>query len=242
MSNKLDLMACWNDVRTLLSGHREAVLAVAGVFHFFPALAVGFLVPQPVVEKATDFNGALAIMLDYMAANMPWLMAASLLAMAGSLSILTGVMRTGRPTVGASILLALTLLPAYFLGSVLSGLAIAAGLFVMLLPGVFLAIKFSLLAPIAAAEGPVGALTLLRRSWQLTSGNTLRIGLFFAVILLVGWIGMAVVGALAGVAAALLLPAEGAFIARVTIDSLAGTVLSVVLLLGSAALYRQLRG
>jgi membrane-anchored glycerophosphoryl diester phosphodiesterase (GDPDase) len=47
----------------------------------------------------------------------------------------------------------------------------------------YLFTKFSLLAPVIAIEGNLNPLAALKRSWQLTKGNSLRLFLFYALLL-----------------------------------------------------------
>lgn len=240
MSQQLDLMTCWNEVRRLMVANREMVIAVAGLFHFLPTLALGLFIPDPDTASASGARQVIEVMTAYAAAYWPWLLVASMLSMAGALAILSALLRADRPTVGESLALAAVLLPGYFAASALSAMAIAGGLFLFILPGVYLAVRWMLIGAVAAAEGERNPIDQLRGSWHLTRGNVLQVALYFAVVLLVGVVAMAAFSLITGIVFRLLLPDAISAPLIVGADSLVSTILGIVILLSYAAIYRQL--
>lgn len=242
MSNKLDLMALWRETLDLLQYHREMLIAVAGVFLLLPTLTTGLFVRSPDMKGAESFADLVAAMGAYVEGGWMLLLPASLFSMLGSLAILAVMMRPERPTVAAALAMAARLLPGYFLAAFLSSLAIFMGLSLLILPGLFVALKFVLIMPVAVAEGVRNPLVLLERSWRLTGGQVLALLVYLGVVLVTGLVAMSVLGGLVGIAIALLLPQGAAHVATVAVDSLLTTFLSVVMLLSYAAIYRRLAG
>lgn len=240
MSRKLDLMTCWNDVRRLLSTDREVIVAVAGVCQFLPALAFGLMVAGPDTTGAEGFDQAMAIIREFIAANWPWLLGVSLLSMIGSLAILALLLRGARFTVGEAFRYALALLPAYFAASLISGLAIAGGLFLFILPGIYLALRFLLIGAVAAGEDQRSPMQQLRRSWELTAGNVLPLLIYFAVVIAVGLVAMTTVGLIANILFDLTLGEDIATPLSIVVETLTSTILGVVILVSYAAIYRRL--
>lgn len=120
----------------------------------------------------------------------------------------------GKPSIGGSVLLL-----------ALTGVA------------VYGAIRLSMLAPVVIAE-QTPALAALRRSWDLTAGNTARIFAFIAVIVLIFVIVSALAGAI-GIAATGGTPEDPSFVTELLL-AVVGAVFSVFVAAATANIYRQL--
>lgn len=117
---------------------------------------------------------------------------------------------------------------------ILYGLAVAAGLVLLIVPGVMIAVAWSAAAPTLIAEHP-GITSVFGRSAQLTRGNRWRI---FALFLIYG-IASAVLQALFGVRAF-----EGGAtpdFGRLIGSAIISAIVSAIGLAGAAALYARLR-
>lgn len=85
------------------------------------------------------------------------------------------------PVVGAAI----RLFPIWLVTTILAAIAVIGGLFLLLLPGLWLAIMFNMYTPVIAIEGktPLGA---LKRSFELVKGHFWETVGFLLIVALVG--------------------------------------------------------
>jgi hypothetical protein len=267
---KLDMGFAWTQATGLIGANRDTIGAIAGLFFFLPSLASGLLVPelgnppQPAPAGA-DPQAAMRAMMDQMsaiyAANWPLLLALVVAQFVGSMSLFALLTDRGNPTVGEALRTGLASTPSYLAAQLIAvtGAALAIGIplgVISALGGaavavlavmaalvliVYLMVKLSLAAPVIAIEGDRNPFTALGRSWQLTKGNSLRIVLFIALLLLViGIIAVLVTGVLTLVLAAL-----GDTVATIgggIVNALVNALLTVVFLVVTVAIYRQLAG
>lgn len=124
------------------------------------------------------------------------------------------------------------------------GLGFLIGL-VVWLACLFVGIRLMLVSPVAAAE-PVGPAGILRRSWDLTAGHFWRLLGFLLLMILVFFVLAIVVGAVAGIFAALIAgaPKPGTLTAFV-IQLITGVLQAVFLtyfIVAIARIYAQLAG
>ena len=120
---------------------------------------------------------------------------------------------------------------------VLAVMIAATGLLVL-----YAAIKTSLAAPVIAVEGVRNPIAALRRSWELTRGNSLRIALFFALVLIAFVVVMTAVMALAGAVLALTAGAKAQEITVMVLSSMLGAGMTLYFVAMLAAVHRQLAG
>ncbi len=267
---KLDMGLAWTQATGLIGANRDTIGAIAGLFFFLPSLASALLVPelanppQPAPAGA-DPQVAMRAMMDQMsaiyAANWPLLLALVVAQFVGSMSLFALLTDRGNPTVGEALRTGLASTPTYLAAQAIAvfGAALAIGIplgvvsalggaavavlavVAALLMIVYVMVKLSLAAPVIAIEGSRNPFTALGRSWQLTKGNSLRIVLFIALLLLViGIIAALVTGVLALVLAAL--GDTAASIGGGIVNALVNALLTVVFLVVTVAIYRQLAG
>lgn len=267
---KLDMGLAWTQATGLIGANRDTIGAIAGLFFFLPSLASALLIPelanppQPAPAGA-DPEAAMRAMMDQMsgiyAANWPLLLALVVAQFVGSMSLFALLTDRGNPTVGEALRTGLASTPSYLAAQVIAviGAALAIGIplgVVSALGGaavavlaviaalvliVYMMVKLSLAAPVIAIEGSRNPFTALGRSWQLTKGNSLRIVLFIALLLLViGIIAALVTGVLTLVLAAL--GDTAATVGGGIVNALVNALLTVVFLVVTVAIYRQLAG
>jgi hypothetical protein len=240
MHRALDYTATWNDAAALFKAHREMALAIAGVFILLPLILFGYLAPQAEVVPGQTGNAALQQALMLLKDMLPWLIGLSLVSIVGELAILFNVMDDSKPTVGESLSLALRAFIPVFLARLISGLAILLGVILLIVPGIYLSIKFSQISQAIVAEKITNPMDALSRSWALTKGNSIQIFGFVLVVGIVALLGMFVVNLIISLILTLLFPVTIAQFAIMVISSVLQTLISVLMLFVSAAIYRQL--
>lgn len=270
-NRKLDMGKAWTQTTALIGSNRDTISAIAGLFFFLPSFASALLVPelanppQPSGPSGADPAVAMRALLNQItaiyAANWPLLVGLSIVQFVGSMSLFALLTDRGHPTVREALATGLRSIPTYIGAQLLSGIgtAIAIGLplglatalappavaALVLLVGlvvlVYLFIKFALIAPVIAIEGERNPVSAIRRSWQLTKGNSFRILLFlFLLIFTIGIIAALVSGTLG-----LVLSAFGEPVATIGADVVGGLVnalFTVIILVVTVAIHRQLAG
>ena len=259
---RLDSLAAWNAAAALVKANREMLLAVAGVFFLVPNLAFALFVPQPEVAQGLSQEAALELVRGYYGDAWPWLLLVSLAQMAGTVTLLIVMTDPGRPTVGQALGRGLSATPVYFLSQLLFGLGLGLVMGVVLavaaLTGAPVAmglattalivvaihafLRLLLVAPVLAVENERNPAALLRRSWALTRGQSLRLAGFFGLALLLFLVVSGLVMMVIGVVLAV---AVGGEVERAlsAVFSSALTAAALVYFTGMlAAVHRQLAG
>ena len=121
--------------------------------------------------------------------------------------------------------------------------AVAIVLAVLAVPAlIYVAIKLSLMSPVIAIEKLMNPVAIIRRSWRLTKGNSLRLLLFYFLLTLVYLVIGIVAGGIIGVAAALLGQGSAYEIVNGISSGLIGAAATMVFTVVLAAIHRQLAG
>ncbi len=268
--HKLDMGKAWTQATGLIGSNRDTIGAIAGLFFLLPALALALFAPELANPEAAppasaDPQVAMQAILDQMtqayADNWPLIAAVSVLQFIGSLSLLALLTDRGRPTVREALSNGLGSTPSYFVAQVLAAFAVALAIglpvgliaaagspiaavlvgIVLAVAGVYVFIKFSLIAPVIAIEGVRNPITALARSWRLTKGNSLRIFAFFILLFLtIGIIAALVTGIFAVVFSAF--DSQIASIGNGVVGAVINSGLTVLFLVVVAAIHRQLAG
>ncbi len=259
---KFDSNLAWKQASAAISANREVVLALAGVFFLVPGLATSLLFPAPQPTAGMDSKEAAAVIADYYSTILPYLLPLVLFQAAGTLALLTLMTDRSRPTVGEAIRSGAKGVFAYVLAQVLLGVAVgliggavlaigtATGIGALTVVGlagvgllvIYAAIKTSLVGPVVAVEGERNPVAALKRSWLLTSSNSLRIGVFYLLVGLAFLVVTSVIVAVAGIIAALIGGAHAGEIAGAVISSALNAVMALYFVAIVAATHRQLAG
>lgn len=232
--------AGWDEVRHLLNSEMQLLVALAGVFFLLPGLLLSLTLPA--VEDVSSLAAIIAVLRPYF----PLILLVSLVQMVGQLAIWALVMAPERPTVSEAIKAALLFLPFYFIINLFANIIVGLGLFLFILPGLYLACRFAPIGVIAIGEGIRNPVTAVKRSFEITRGNALPIFAFLFIIgivfLLISFVSSLVFGTVfllfgldmgvGGTGTALLAVISG-------IISAAG---SVIFTLMPVTMYRQLTG
>jgi len=195
MEQKLDYGKAWNDTIALLKEHVNVILPVAGVFLFLPAIISAYM--STIVAMITGGADPMQILREAYTPN-PWGILSFVAGILGSLTIYFLVFQSGRLTVGDAISTALKFFIPMFLAAIIGGIATGIGMLFLIIPGIYLWIKFSMTGPAIAAEKISNPIDALKRSWALTKGNSLYIFGLFLIVIIVGAVAMAIANMIVG--------------------------------------------
>lgn len=257
---KFDMSKAWSDATTMVGANREVLIIVAGLFFFLPGVLLGLVTPElPPLDSMEEaaMNRFMAAIQGFYASYW-WLILLGLLAqLIGYLTLLALLRDDRNPTVGAAISIAikglLTAFATYILFilgaslavTVILGLAAASGLAVLIglasvivvIAMIYLVVKVSLTMPVIAIERETNPIKVLIRSWQLTKGNSLRLCMFFALLLVAYFVVSMVIGLIA-----LGLSAIGGGMIQAGLTALVSTAATIIFVAVQAAIHRQLAG
>lgn len=263
---KFDMSRAWDEAVAMLGANSGMVTVIAGVFFFLPYVILGLIAPDPSQNPAMQATAADAdaVMQAMMAvySEIWWMVLIVMLVQGvGTLALYALLTHSNRPTVGEAIAFGFGgLLP--FIGVLLLQLAIMlvvlglpialaaqsgsliVGALVSLLVLVgtaYLYTKFSLSVAVLGIGRERSPATALRQSWTLTKGNSVRLWLFYVLLIIAFLIVSAVVGMIFGVVFGL----AGAEIARfgnALVSAMLNAVFVTILLAVVGAVYRQLSG
>jgi len=211
---RFDMSRAWNDAVAMISGNREVVLVVAGLFFFLPYVGLVLAMPDVATMMPTagsnDPEAARRILTEFYGRIWWMFLLLGLLQGLGTLALMR-LLTEHRPTVGEALKFSGTaLLP--FIGMQLLlglGLVLVLGLPVLAAIGsgsiaaivlvciaalvgpCYLGTKFSLGTAVMAREGVLNPIAVLARSWRLTRRNSIWLFLFYFLIGLVAVIASA---------------------------------------------------
>ena len=262
---KFDMSRAWNEAVAIVQAHGGLLATVAGLFVFLPNLAFYVLSPETAAGPATQGDETPEqvgeIMQGYYLEALPWILGLAIVGLIGSLAMYALVTRA-RPTVGQALSEGVkALLPAIvaqiitglalgLLGAILIGVPIALGVpalaivtgiaFVVL--AVYVVVKLSLVNPVIVIENVSNPIAALKRSWQLTKGNSLRLFGYFLILGVVLIVVASVFGLIAGLFVAMLGEGLAANLLAGILNGLLSAALAVLGIGILAAVHRQLAG
>ncbi len=259
---KFDSNLAWKEASAAISANREVVLALAGVFFLVPGLATALLFPVPQPTAGMDSKETAAVIASYYSSILPFMLPLFVFQAAGTLALLTLLTDRSRPTVREAIRSGARGVFPYVLAQLLLGVAVGligglvlavgsatglgaltmAGIAVVGLLVIYAAIKTSLVGPVIVAEGERNPVAALKRSWLLTKGNSLRVGVFYLLVGLVFLIVTSVIVAVAGIVVALIGGPHAGELAGAVISAALNAVMALYFVAIVAATHRQLAG
>lgn len=259
---KFDSNLAWKQATSAIAANREVLLAMAGVFFLLPGLIFALFYPMPEPAAGVEGEQALALISNYYTSALPIMIPMTIVQAIGSLAMLTLFTDRTRPTVGDAIRQGVTGLLPYILAQLLLGFAVgvvgaiflavvsvtgstalmAIGVVAVLGAALVALVRASLVAPVVAVEKERNPLHALRRSWELTKGNGLRIGLFYMLVAIAFGVAITVAMALIGVLLVLVAgPETGRDIAAVFSSGMTA-IMMLYFISMLAAIHRQLAG
>lgn len=239
---KLNYMQCWNGAMALLGAHKEAVLAIAGVFLFLPTLLFAQYVVPPVLNGDEDIGRMYAIYISYFDENSFSIVASNLVMSFGGLAIYFALAPSRSNTVAEDLAAALKFFLWYLIANLLTALVTLPGFILFIIPGFYLTSRLILVPAVVADQGERSPIEMLKKSWALTKDNGFSILLFIAIIVIVGSITIGVLGAITGVIAGLATGGTGWPFIENLVASLTGTAFQLVLTAVIVSIYIELSG
>ncbi len=239
---KLNYMQCWNGAMALLLAHKEAILAIAGVFIFLPTLLFAQFVVPPVFNGDEDGTAMLAIYSTYFSENSLSIMASNLVISFGSLAIYFALAPSRNGTVAENLVAALKIFLIYLLANLAIGLIALPGFILFIIPGLYLTARFIVVPVVIVDQRERNPIEALKRGWSLTKGNGFSILLFVAIIAVVGTITIGVLEAVTGVISRLATGGAGWPFIENLVAALTGTAFQLVLAAVITSIYIELRG
>ncbi len=257
-----DMNEAWREASRMVRANAQVLAIIAGVFFFLPTFATEIFAPMPEPAEGLKPQQYMELITTYYGDSAPLLMLVAIAQAIGVLALLA-LLSDRRPTVGEALKTgAASLLP--YIGAqllIVIGIMFAAGILValgaatgsvpvavvlamMVLPVLaYVWTKMSLVAPVMVIEGIRGPIRALARSWALTRGNSLRLFLFYCLVLFAFLVLMMLVGILSGL---VLVLAMGSSTVGLTlqgaISGAIGAVMVVYFVAIMAAAHRQLAG
>lgn len=259
-----DMNKAWNEATGMIGANREVLVIIAGLFFFIPNAIISMIMPglpEGFGGTEQDFAQLEAVMGEFYAGYW-WLMILIVLAMLiGWLSLLVLLRDESKPTVAQAItrggkgaLTALAAIAILMAGLVLvlAGLGYlstasgssAVGLlvfFATLFVLIGLNVRMTLLTAVIAVDDARNPIQAIRRSWDLTKGNSFRLFAFLALIAIV----YMVLSLLAGIVLLILLFVAGetaGMVLGVVLGGIVSAAVMVIMVAVTASIHRQLTG
>ena len=229
----------WDDALRLTRTHWVALVAIAGVFNFFPVLLVNHFVPWPEPAPEVEPGQALAIMGAFLRANLIWFVLQSFVIMIGSAAMLRLVFARN-VTVGGALIFGAMLLPVYSIMLLLTNFAVLIGLVLLIVPGLYLYGRLFPAGAVMVAEERRHPIEAIRRSWAITEGHGWLIVALYILVALAGGVLLFAVEQLTGIVFILAAGQElGRFLTEIVLALLTAALATLITMLG-AAIYRAL--
>lgn len=183
---QLELGGIWAATAAAVRRDRDILVAVAGALVFLPRLLLNRVISDSTLDQLLAPDRAaqtLALLAPFL---ILWVFAQVVI-----IALFLGGRHGGGISVGEALRLSLALLVPAVIASFAQGVAVSFGLMLLVLPGFYLMARLALVVPtlVTRTRDPFEA---LRHSWQLTTGNGLRIALvlmlLFSAMLLIGMV------------------------------------------------------
>lgn len=186
---RIDYSDWWNDIVATARANASILLAVAAAFVFLPVLVASFLtVPIAPAPSGASIEEVVAAYTRFFSENWPLQLALLVLTTMGQLLLFIVLLDARRPSVGEAFRIALPLFLPLLLTNLLIRLIVVAGLFALIVPGLYLLGRVLLGGPALVAERGGHPLRAVARSWALTGGHGFRIALFVVLVFIVAFI------------------------------------------------------
>lgn len=260
---KFDLDTAWRDATGLLSRNLGLLAVVAGVFFFLPNAGTTLAIPEMQEMGKAQASGSFEVMMaavEDLYRGYWWVfLILAVIQGIGVLAMLALVRRRANPTVGEALGSGAKLVLSYIAAQLLqtgiivgvaflliavfavTGLQLLAALGAVMASviALYLLVKFSLISPVIGIEGERNPVAALRRSWALTKGNSMRLFVFYILLILAFVIVSAVISLVLGLVFALA-GEQAALMGEAIISGIANAVGIVLMVCVLGAIHTQL--
>lgn len=228
---------------------RDAALLwpLAGLFFFVPSLAQLLLLPTPAIDPAASQEARLAAALHYYNSNAPWLLMTMLIVNLGTASIFALYLGGERMSVGEALAMGARRLIRLVLATMLTNLAIIAGLMLFIVPGIYLIGRTLMVGATMVARPQLKFIDAMVEGVALTGGGEgLPVGRAFQlagiwlVLAVAIYAGLIIAGAIGAAAPAMGLTGLAATVPDAILSSLAMAAANLMGALVQLVLYRRL--
>jgi len=252
---KLSISQAWEETRAILARDGKLIGTVALALFVLPGIVLNVLLPSVRSNEMPQMGIWVAVLAIVLVVSLTGQLSVIRLALGPHITVGEAIAHGARRVVSYIAAAFLWTFPILVIGVFLSRLAapdsahpsVPAALALLVLTGVgiFVAVRMILLSAVASAEGG-GPIVLLRRSWELTSGNWWRL-FGFVIIFAIGAVALVfAAGSVLGVLAHLLFgsvsPLSVGGLLAIIVAQLISAALSVLLFVMVARLYAQRGG
>lgn len=161
-----------SDAWTVLRREGDLVLRVAGPFVFLPAFAVQLLAaPPPALPQGPRDQAAMQTWLEQLSAwgqsNAGWYLLADAIGIYGLAALAILLIHPARPDVKTALTTAGRRFGRFLLADLLISIPVGLGLWLFVLPGLYIQARLIATIPALVAEAPISATRAVGRSWRL---------------------------------------------------------------------------
>lgn len=236
---KFDKGAAWDDVKRLLASHRPLILAVAGAFVFLPQLIFDLVAgPAPTSTGGVSPEAEAALLTSWFSNHWWLLLIMGLAVLVGTTAIMRLWLARTSTSVSEALVGAAVLVPAIFVAQIVSSVAVAFGILLLIIPGLYLYARLCAVGPLAADLNIRNPAKLIAGSWNLTKGNGFSILLFLALVIVAAAIVYVLLASIAAVILGII-PSVGPILVKIASAALS-TVFNVLIVALVVSVYRQL--
>lgn len=253
MAGKLSLSNAWDETRDVLGREGRLLTVVALALIALPGSVQALVTPAAPPGELPEPGVWIIVALVAIVIGIIGQLAVIRLAIGPQTSVGEAIAHGARRMpvyLGAMLLwIAPFLVLAYFLMDSIRGAnpnaAAVLGFFLVMLVVLFIAVRLIIASAVASSENQ-GSVGILKRSWELSSGNWWRLFAFLILFLIAAMCVMIAVGAVIGVIVGLVLGAPepmsvGALLIAL-VTQLAVAAVTIVFLVMLARVYLQLAG
>ncbi|MEP3227432.1 MAG: glycerophosphoryl diester phosphodiesterase membrane domain-containing protein [Parasphingorhabdus sp.] len=239
---KLNFMDCWNGTLAILRAHKEAIIAISGVFVFLPTLLMAQFVGQPALQGTEDLNAAMSAYSTFFQDNATAIILSNLIISFGGFVIFFTIARAHSGTLADDLGKAMRFFLFFLLANILTGLITLAGFMLFIIPGFYVACRMALVPIVIADQEERNPLEAVKKSWAITKDNGFSILLLVLIIAIIGAITVGVIQMIVGLIIGVATGGAGWALLENIVSALGSAVLGVLFTALIASIYNQLTG
>ena len=182
------LAAAWR----MLRRSADTVTAIAGAFVFLPAFAallLGDAIPTlPTTRDEATMTAWIDAVTAWGQSDGIWFLAADLIGIYGVAAIALLLLAPDRPTTQGALRMAATRLWPFLVASLIVALPVGLGLWLFVLPGLYVQARLVATVPVLARRHDMGAWAAIRVSMAMTRGHAWAITGALVTLFLLQWV------------------------------------------------------